>query len=134
MVAPVTVRVPVSVIFPVVAVAVKSPPIVVGDTVVTPESISSYNINKEQVPGWTRGWDARTGERKWTFRTVPQGDDFGNDTWEGDSWRYSGKVSGWSIYSADEELGYLYVPLNTVAPDYWDNVSVTTCSQKRCFV
>ena len=99
--------------------SVQSPPIVVGDTVVTPASISSYNINKEQVPGWTRGWDARTGERKWTFRTVPQGDDFGNDTWEGDSWRYSGKVSGWSIYSADEELGYLYVPLNTVAPDYW---------------
>ena len=99
--------------------SVQSPPIVVGDTVVTPASISSYNIDKEQVPGWSRGWDVRTGERQWTFRTVPQGDDYGNDTWEGDSWRYSGKVSGWSIYSADEELGLLYIPLNTVAPDYW---------------
>ena len=99
--------------------SVQSPPIVVGDTVVTPASISSYNIDREQVPGWSRGWDVRTGERQWTFRTVPQGDDYGNDTWEGDSWRYSGKVSGWSIYSADEELGLLYIPLNTVAPDYW---------------
>ena len=99
--------------------SVQSPPIVVGDTIVTPASISSYNIDKEQVPGWSRGWDVRTGERQWTFRTVPQGDDYGNDTWEGDSWRYSGKVSGWSIYSADEELGLLYIPLNTVAPDYW---------------
>ena len=99
--------------------SVQSPPIVVGDTVVTPASISSYNIDREQVPGWSRGWDVRTGERQWTFRTVPQGDDYGNDTWEGDSWRYSGKVSGWSIYSADEEHGLLYIPLNTVAPDYW---------------
>ena len=99
--------------------SVQSPPIVVGDTVVTPASISSYNIDREQVPGWSRGWDVRTGARQWTFRTVPQGDDYGNDTWEGDSWRYSGKVSGWSIYSADEELGLLYIPLNTVAPDYW---------------
>ena len=90
--------------------SVQSPPIVVGDTIVTPASISSYNIDKEQVPGWSRGWDVRTGERQWTFRTVPQGDDYGNDTWEGDSWRYSGKVSGWSIYSADEELGLLYIP------------------------
>ena len=99
--------------------SVQSPPIVVGDTVVTPASISSYNIDREQVPGWSRGWDVRTGARQWTFRTVPQGDDYGNDTWEGDSWRYSGKVSGWSIYSADAELGLLYIPLNTVAPDYW---------------
>ena len=99
--------------------SVQSPPIVVGDTIVSPASISSYNINQEQVPGWTRGWDVRTGARRWTFRTVPQGDDYGNDTWEGDSWRRSGKVSGWTIYSADEELGLLYIPLNTVAPDYW---------------
>ena len=99
--------------------SVQSPPIVVGDTVVTPASISSYNVDKEQIPGWTRGWDVRTGRRKWTFETVPQADSFGNDTWEGDSWRYTGKVSGWTIYSADEELGYLYVPLNTAAPDYW---------------
>ncbi len=99
--------------------SVQSPPIVVGDIIVSPASISSYNINQEQVPGWTRGWDVRTGARRWTFRTVPQGDDYGNDTWEGDSWRRSGKVSGWTIYSADEELGLLYIPLNTVAPDYW---------------
>ena len=99
--------------------SVQSPPIVVGDTVVTPASISSYNIDKEQIPGWTRGWDVRTGRRKWTFETVPQGDSYGNDTWEGDSWRYTGKISGWSIYSADKELGYLYIPLNTAAPDYW---------------
>jgi quinoprotein glucose dehydrogenase len=99
--------------------SVQSPPIVVRDTVITPASISSYNILKEQIPGWTRGWDVRTGKLKWTFHTVPRPGEFGNDTWEDDSWSYTGKVSGWSIYSADEELGYVYLPLNTPAPDYY---------------
>ena len=99
--------------------SVQSPPIVVRDTIVVPASISSYNINKEQIPGYTRGWDVRTGRLKWTFNTVPRPGEYGNETWEQDSWSYTGKVSGWTIYSADEELGYLYVPLNTAAPDYY---------------
>jgi quinoprotein glucose dehydrogenase len=99
--------------------SVQSPPIVVRNTVVTPASISSYNNIKEQIPGWTRGWDTRTGKLKWTFHTIPRPGEFGNETWQGDSWSFTGKVSGWSIYSADEELGYLYVPLNTAAPDYY---------------
>ena len=99
--------------------SVQSPPIVVRDTVITPASISSYNVVKEQIPGWTRGWDVRTGKLKWTFHTVPRPGEFGNETWEDDSWAYTGKVSGWTIYSADEELGYVYLPLNTAAPDYY---------------
>ncbi len=99
--------------------SVQSPPIVVRNTIIVPASISSYNINREQIPGYTRGWDARTGKLKWTFHTVPRPGEFGNETWESDSWSYTGKVSGWTIYSADEELGYVYVPLNTAAPDYY---------------
>jgi quinoprotein glucose dehydrogenase len=99
--------------------SVQSPPIVVRNTVITPASISSYNILKEQIPGWTRGWDVRTGKLKWTFHTIPTPGEFGNETWKADSWSYTGKVSGWTTYSADEELGYVYLPLNTAAPDYY---------------
>jgi quinoprotein glucose dehydrogenase len=99
--------------------SVQSPPIVVRNTVITPASISSYNILKEQIPGWARGWDARTGKLKWTFHTVPRPGEFGNETWQDDSWAYTGKVSGWTTYSADEELGYVYLPLNTAAPDFY---------------
>ena len=74
--------------------SVQSPPIVVRNTVVTPASISSYNNIKEQIPGWTRGWDTRTGKLKWTFHTIPRPGEFGIETWEGDSWSYTGKVSG----------------------------------------
>ena len=99
--------------------SVQSPPIVVRDTVITPMSISSYNVTKEMPPGWIRGFDARTGAVKWTFHTIPQAGEFGNETWEDDSWRYTGKVGVWTMMSADEELGYLYLPTNTAAPDYY---------------
>ena len=99
--------------------SVQSPPIVVRNTVITPMSISSYNNKKEMPPGWMRGFDVRTGEMKWLFHTIPQADEFGNETWQGDAWRYTGKVGVWTIMSADEELGYLYLPTNTAAPDYY---------------
>ena len=99
--------------------SVQSPPLVVGDTIITPSSISSYNITREAPPGWMRGFDAHSGRTKWTFHTIPQGDEFGNDTWGGDSWRVTGKVGVWSMMSADPELGLVYLPTNTPAPDYY---------------
>ena len=99
--------------------SVQSPPFVVGDIVVTPASISSLVSRKEQIPGWIRAFDARTGKVKWTFKTIPSPGEFGGDTWENDSASYSGKVTVWSMLSADEELGHLYAPTNTIAPDYY---------------
>jgi len=99
--------------------SVQSPPLVVRDVVVTPASISSLIINKEQIPGWIRAFDVRTGKIKWTFKTIPSPGEFGNETWENDSWSYAGKVTTWMTFSADEQLGHLYVPTNTTAPDYY---------------
>ncbi len=99
--------------------SVQSPPLVVGDVVIPPQSISSYNIKKETPPGWMRGFDVRTGELLWTFHTIPREGEFGDDTWENDAWRYTGKVGVWSLMSADEELGLVYLPVNTAAPDYY---------------
>ena len=99
--------------------SVQSPPFVVRDIVITPASISSLVVNKEQIPGYIRAFDARTGRVKWTFKTVPTPGEFGNDTWEADSWSYAGKVTTWSMMSADESLGYVYLPTNTTAPDFY---------------
>jgi quinoprotein glucose dehydrogenase len=99
--------------------SVQSPPIVARDVVIAPASISSLIVNKEQIPGWIRAFDARTGKLKWTFHTVPSPGEYGNDTWENDAWSYAGKVTVWSMMSADEELGRLYIPTNTTAPDYY---------------
>jgi quinoprotein glucose dehydrogenase len=99
--------------------SVQSPPLVVNDAVIVPQSISSYNNTREMPPGWMRAFDARTGETLWTFHTIPQPGEFGRDTWENDAWAYNGKVGVWTMMSADPELGMVYLPVNTAAPDYY---------------
>ena len=98
---------------------VGSPPIVVRDVVVTPTIITDYAIRREAPPGWLKGVDARTGETKWIFRTVPQEGDFGVETWLNESWRYSGNTNVWAMLSADEELGMVYLPTGTPTSDYY---------------
>jgi quinoprotein glucose dehydrogenase len=99
--------------------SVQSPPLVVGDIVISPASISSLVINKEQIPGWIRAYDVRTGRVRWTFKTVPAKGEFGYETWKDGSAEYAGKVTVWTTMSADEELGYVYIPTNTTAPDFY---------------
>jgi quinoprotein glucose dehydrogenase len=99
--------------------SVQSPPIVVRDLVITPAAISSLIKTKEQIPGWMRAFDARTGEVRWTYQPIPQQGEFGSDTWQDGSSEYAGKVTVWTVMSADEELGLVYLPTNTTAPDFY---------------
>jgi quinoprotein glucose dehydrogenase len=99
--------------------SVQSPPIVVRDVVIVPASVSSLVIRKEQIPGYIRGYDARTGSVRWTFHTVPQPGEIGHDSWKDNSWEHAGKVTVWTTMSADEDLGYVYLPTNTTAPDFY---------------
>ena len=70
---------------------------------------------KENLPvGDVRGFDVHTGEQKWVFETIPQGDAFGTETWGNESWRYMGNTNVWSMTSCDPDLGHAYLP--TSAP------------------
>ena len=99
--------------------SVQSPPIVIRDVVIHGSSIADRRIMKEAVPGWVRAWDARTGEHKWDFHTVPQAGDEGVETWLNGSWEYSGNANVWSMLSGDEDLGYVYLPTGTPTNDYY---------------
>jgi len=101
------------------AYQVISPPMVVGDIVIVDSSISDGPRYMTAPPGDIRGFDVRTGELRWTFHTVPQAGEVGNDAWENDAWTYTGNTNAWSIMSADQELGYVYLPLGTPTNDWY---------------
>jgi quinoprotein glucose dehydrogenase len=98
-----------------------SPPMVVGDVAVVGAAHQGGGggANKENIAGFIRGYDVRTGKRIWIFHTIPKPGEFGNDTWENDSWSYTGNTGAWAPMAADLELGYVYVPVEAPTNDMY---------------
>ena len=108
----------------------RSAPVVVRDIVVIGSAMTDYvsqgqPATKAMPPGDVRGFDVRTGAQRWIFHTIPQEGEHGNETWltnpdeDRASWEYTGNTNMWSWPSADEELGYVYLPLSTPTNDYY---------------
>ncbi len=96
-----------------------SPPMIVGDIVVVGSSINDVPRYKEAPPGHVRGFNVRTGEQVWIFHTIAQSGEPGVETWEEGSWQYTGNTNVWTMMSADEELGYVYLPVGTPTNDWY---------------
>ncbi|MEW6213053.1 MAG: pyrroloquinoline quinone-dependent dehydrogenase [Acidobacteriota bacterium] len=99
--------------------AVSSPPVICRDAVILGSSISDGPVNKEAPRGDIQAFDVRTGKPLWIFHTVPQAGEFGVETWEQDSWKYTGNTNVWTLMSADDELGYVYLPIGTPTNDWY---------------
>jgi quinoprotein glucose dehydrogenase len=97
----------------------QAPPLVVGDVVIAGSSIWDFWGKHPPAPGDVRGFDVRTGRTLWTFHTVPQAGEPGVETWENDSWRDTGNANVWAPMSADDQLGYVYLPVSTPSNDYY---------------
>ena len=100
-------------------IGLNSPAMVVGDVIVVGAALRATAPAPEFPAGFVRGFDVRTGEQLWIFHTIPQPGEFGNETWENDSWRYSGNTGVWAPMSADQELGYVYLPVETPTNDLY---------------
>jgi quinoprotein glucose dehydrogenase len=98
---------------------VTSPPLVIGDLVIVGSSIEARPLRPDMPPGHVRAFDVRTGTQRWIFHSIPQSDEFGTETWAGESWRTFGGVNVWTIMSADAELGYVYLPFSPATNDYY---------------
>ncbi len=97
-----------------------SPPVVFEDLVIVGSRVPDGVQREFDPPGTVQAFDVRTGERRWVFFTVPQSsEDFGADTWEEESWRYTGHTNVWGLMSIDADRGLLYVPTSTPSSDYW---------------
>ena len=98
---------------------VVSPPLVTNNRVIVNSIVNDAPQSKEMPPGHVRAFNPATGELEWMFETIPQAGEFGNDTWEDGSWEYTGNTNSWTIMSADDELGIVYLPIGTPTNDWY---------------
>ena len=96
-----------------------SPPLVVRDVAVVGSAMADHPATKEQHPGDVRAYDVRTGELRWTWSPIPKAGGLGVETWLDNSWEYSGMANVWTMMSADEELGYVYLPTGAPTNDMY---------------
>lgn len=96
-----------------------SPPIVYRDLVIVGNGVGDRLTYRNDPPGDVRAYHARTGRLAWTFRTIPQREEFGNDTWGNDSWKFTGHTNVWAPMSLDATRGLLYLPVTTPSNDYY---------------
>jgi quinoprotein glucose dehydrogenase len=75
--------------------------------------------SRRNVKGYVRGFDVKTGKRLWIFHTIPLPGEYGNETWENNSWEYTGNTGSWGQISVDEELGLVYLPVESPTGDYY---------------
>ena len=71
------------------------------------------------APGDIRAFDIRTGKQVWRFRTVPREGEFGNETWENDSWKDRGAANAWGGYSVDTKRGMVFAGIGSAAFDFF---------------
>jgi quinoprotein glucose dehydrogenase len=74
---------------------------------------------KKEQPGDVLAFDTQSGKLKWTFHVIPRLHEFGYNTWENDSASYTGAANVWAPFSADDELGYVYLPTSTPTADWY---------------
>ena len=102
-------------------VGLHAAPVVAKNVVIVGAAHLSGSVprGKKNVKGFVRGFDVRTGKRLWIFHTIPRPGEFGIETWEKDSWAYTGNTGVWGQMSVDEELGMAYLPVELPTGDYY---------------
>ena len=104
-----------------------SPPIIIRDVAVVGAAlrVGVSLPTKLNTPGYIRGYDVRSGKLLWTFHTVPQAGEEGVETWQKDpqsgqdSWKFTGNTGAWGPLTGDDELGYVYIPVEAPSGDLY---------------
>lgn len=94
-----------------------SPGIIYKDLIILGSRVSE---GPDAAPGHIRAYDARTGEQKWIFHTIPQPGEYGYDTWENpDAWKFTGGANAWAGFTLDEQRGILFAPTGSASFDFY---------------
>jgi glucose dehydrogenase len=98
-----------------------STPTVVKDVVIVGSSFKEGMTTKthNNTKGLVRAFDVKNGKLLWTFNTIPRPGEFGNETWLNDSWKENGNTGVWTQITVDEELGLVYLPVESPSSDFY---------------
>jgi quinoprotein glucose dehydrogenase len=97
-----------------------SPPVISNDVIVVgPALTPGGRVNVSNVKGDVMAFDVRTGRSLWKFHTVPRAGEPGSETWLGDSAQYTGNAGVWGPFSADPQLGYVYLNVESATNDVY---------------
>lgn len=94
-----------------------SPVVISRDTVVIGPAMG--RLNKVNAKGDILAFDVRTGQRKWTFHTIPRSGEYGFESWLNGSADYTGNAGVWGPFSVDSELGYIYLAVEAPTNDVY---------------
>jgi quinoprotein glucose dehydrogenase len=96
-------------------------PLVVKDVIIVGSSFKEGMtvVTHNNTKGLVRAYDARTGKLLWTFNTIPRPGEFGNESWENGSWATNGNTGVWTQMSVDEDLGLVYLPVESPTSDFY---------------
>ncbi len=102
-------------------IGLQSAPVVAKDTIIIGASFREGMTAKSMRnnKGYVRGFDVRTGKRLWIFHTIPLKGEPGYDTWEKGSAEYTGNTGVWTQVTVDEQLGLVYLPVESPTGDYY---------------
>ncbi|SNB64321.1 quinoprotein glucose dehydrogenase [Arboricoccus pini] len=92
-----------------------SPPVVANGVVIVSGNVSD-NVSTTEPSGVTRGFDVNTGKLLWNWDSgnpeattpLPAGQHY-----------TANSPNSWSVSSADEKLGLVYIPMGNQTPDQW---------------
>jgi len=87
-------------------------PLIANGSVIVGVSGGEFGIR-----GYLAAYDAKTGQEKWKFYTIPGTGERGHETWENEAWRTGGGPT-WVTGSYDPELDLLYWGVGNPAPVY----------------
>jgi quinoprotein glucose dehydrogenase len=97
-----------------------APPVIARGVLVIGHVNAAKNQEASTASGAVFAFDARSGEFLWKFDPVPRNaDDPEAGKWTPESLATTGGANAWSLLSADEERGLVFVPTSSASPNWF---------------
>jgi len=102
-------------------IGLHSTPTIVHDIVLVGSAMKEGMtvVTNNNTKGLVRAFDVKSGKPKWTFNTIPKPNEPGGETWLNNSWSTTGNTGVWTQITVDEELGLVYLPVESPTSDYY---------------